>query len=129
MNIKELFDQKLLRKIPKDLDKVNKSINISEDKLIRAKELIDSEFFEEALVSAYMSMFHAARAILYNDGIQEKSHFAIYIYLGFRNYQLERHEINYGFDIKVSQDNAEEIISDAEKFLEAARRVLSNGKI
>jgi len=30
------------------------------------------------ILAAYTAMFHAARAVLYKDGIQEKSHYATY---------------------------------------------------
>jgi len=34
-----------------------------------------------ALIAAYMGYFHAARAVLFRDGVREKSHYCIGVYL------------------------------------------------
>jgi len=139
MNTDELFKKKLLKKISIDLNKVRNSIKIAENKLERAKELFSSDFFQEAFVSAYTSIFHSSRALLYKQGIQEKSHFAVYSYIknkfsslipkklieAFSNYQLERHNIFYGFESEISKNKAENIILDAEEFLEKIQEILN----
>jgi uncharacterized protein (UPF0332 family) len=143
MDVKECFDKRLLRKIQVDKLKVESSLRIAENKILRAKELAEEEFFNEALVSAYTSMFHAARALLYRDGIQEKSHFAVYIYLNekysgkipsylieaFKVYQQERHQALYGFDYNAGKDDAESALVDSEEFLTKIKNILENGKL
>jgi len=139
MNTDELFKKRLLKKISIDLNKVRNSIKIAENKLERAKKLFSSDFFQEAFVSAYTSIFHSSRALLYKQGIQEKSHFAVYSYIknkfsslipkklieAFSNYQLERHNIFYGFESEISKNKAENIILDAEEFLEKIQEILN----
>jgi len=140
MGIKECSDKKLLKKIPISKLKIDNSLKISEDKLSRSKELFKKDFFNEALISAYTSMFHAARALLYRDGVQEKSHFAVYVYIkekyhqkilqklieSFRVYQLNRHEVLYGFDYKATKEDAESAISDSEEFLQKFKEILNH---
>ena len=80
-NTEDCFTFRLLRKIKPDLDKSKKSLELARQKFAGAENAVKLGVFEFAIIESYMSMFHASRAILYKDGIQEKSHFAIYIYL------------------------------------------------
>src|SRR3989344_3084996 len=74
------FDKRLLRSINPDTEKSRKSIETAEKKLNKAVKLINVGFFDLSVLEAYTCMFHAARALLYKDGIQEKSHFCTLIY-------------------------------------------------
>lgn len=137
-DIDELFEKRLLRKIPVDMNKVNSSIKISEAKLAEAKKLFNAEFYSNVLLSAYTSMFHASRALLYKEGIQEKSHFASYIYIreifsdkiskelinSFNNYREIRHNILYGEEAEIAKEDSENAIQDAEDFLEEVKEIL-----
>ena len=78
-NIEDCFRFRLLRKIKPDTDKVKRSLEISKQRLSEAERAIKLKIFGFAVLEAYMAMFHASRALLYKDGIQEKSHFAIFI--------------------------------------------------
>ena len=138
MDIKECFDRRLLVKIPKDIEKAKRSLEIAQSKLIEAQNLSHSNFYNFSVISAYMSMFHSARAILYSEGIQEKSHYAIFVYLNekyydkipknllisFNNYREERHEALYGFDYSASLKDAESACSDAKDFLSKVKELL-----
>ena len=140
MNVEDCLRERILRVIPKDVSKMNSSLKISELKLEKARELLNSEFFNESLLSAYTSMFHAARALLYYDGFQEKSHYAVYIYLGekysgkisktliniFYTYQKERHNVLYGFDNDINKEYAEEAVSYADEFLLNIKQILKS---
>jgi len=139
MDIRDCFGKRLLRKIEPDKNKSMNSIKIAENLLEKARSLLDADFFSDALFNAYTSMFHAARSLLYKDGIQEKSHHAVYIYIkdkyskdiskglieSFKNHQLERHELIYGFESDVNKKKAEAIIEDAEQFLGKIEEVLN----
>ncbi len=138
MDIKRCFEERILRKIKPDLEKVKQSVKNAEIKLERAKELFSKDFFNEALFLAYTSFFHAARSLLYKDGIQEKSHYATYVYIkekyfkeidsklveSFRVYQLERHDILYGFSKEITKEEANNSILDAEEFIEQIKKIL-----
>ena len=137
MDINDCFEKRILRKINPDLEKAKKSLEISEAKLEKAKKLFNSEFYSDALLSVYTAMFHASRSLLYKEGVQEKSHYATYIYIrerysskipqklinSFNLLREERHEVLYGFEEDVSKEEIEEAILDAEEFLEEVKKI------
>lgn len=143
MDIDECLKERLLRKIKPDRNKIISSLRISEKKLEEARELFEKGFLNQAVVLAYTSMFHAARAILYRDGIQEKSHYAVFVYINekysdkipksllnsFDNYRNERHEALYGFDYEASKEDTESALLDAEDFLFKIKGIIENGKL
>lgn len=137
MNVEELLKKRLLRKIPPDQEKVKKSLETAETylgKIIKLKTINETELI---LISAYMAMFHAARALLYKEGIQEKSHFAIYIYLKETHKELEsqaiefnimreqRHDSVYGFDVTFTKEDSEYHEETAKKFVKKIREIMN----
>ena len=138
MDINDCFKKRILKKIPKNLEKTNSSIKIAEAKLGEAKKLFSAGFFSNAVLSVYTLMFHSARAILYKDGIQEKSHYATYIYIkekysnkisknllnSFNLLRMDRHEILYGFEENISKEETGNAILDAEDFLTEVKNLL-----
>jgi len=137
--IKELFDKGELIRIPIDKNKVKNSLLTAEDKLEEAKQLFNDDYFNPAILSAYTSMFHAARALPYNEGIQEKGHFAVIAYLKeryksslsedllntFEVLKKMRRGILYGFQEEFDKPEAETAILGSEDFLFKIRELLS----
>ena len=113
-NIQDCFEFRLLRKIKPDKEKSKRSLEIANQRLKEAEDTLKLKIYDFTILQSYMAMFHAARALLYQDGIQEKSHFAIYVYLkerysnkiplhilNFLNiHRIERHETMYGLEYK-----------------------------
>lgn len=138
MDIGYFFKERKLRNIPVDLEKSKKSLEIAKSKLEEAKKLFSADFYNNSILSVYTSMFHASRALLYKDGIQEKSHYAVYIYIkekysdkipknllnSFNNLREERQEILYGFEEDVLKEDVEDAILNAEDFLEKVKEIL-----
>ena len=122
---------RLLRKIKPDKEKTEKSFEISKHRLNEAEKVLKLKIFEYAILESYMAMFHASRALLYKDGIQEKSHFAVFIYLKekYKNkiplhilnllniHRTERHEAMYGLEYKPTEEDALTAIEDANAFV------------
>jgi len=139
MNIRDCIKERLLRIIPPDMGKQDSSIKTSEKKLKESKALLESVFFSHSLLTSYTSMFHATRALLYRDGIQEKSHYAVCIYLkekyagkiskvllnAFESFQKERHNVLYGFDSDISEEEALEALNYADDFLISIKLLLN----
>ncbi|MCK5149540.1 HEPN domain-containing protein [Candidatus Pacearchaeota archaeon] len=137
MDVNDCFKKRILRKISPNLEKANSSIKIAEAKLEEAKKLFGAGFFNNSVLSVYTSMFHAVRAILYKEGIQEKSHYATYVYINekysdkipqhlinsFNILREDRHEILYGFDLNILKEDAENAILDSEEFLEEVKKI------
>src|SRR3989338_3745194 len=129
-NTEDCFKFRLLRKIKPDKAKSEKSLELAESRLKRAEEALKLNIFDFVILESYMSMFHAARALLYKDGIQEKSHFAISIYLkekysskiplpilNFLNiHRIEMHEAMYGLEYEPGKEDALIALKDAKTF-------------
>jgi len=137
MRIEEMFEQRLLRKIPKDRDKSSKSIEAGQGFLDEAILLMRGKHFKMVIFSSYTSMFHAAKAILYADGVQEKSHYATYLYIKeiygkffknlifeFNSAREQRHEGIYGLEYTLDENDCLHIIRVAEDFLKQSRDIL-----
>ena len=84
-------------------------------------------------------MFQAARAILFNDGVIEKSHACVVVYLREKyssnlgqnvinwldTYRLERHESFYGLEKSIiDEDEAKDALEKSEKFLGFVQQIL-----
>ena len=81
MRTNDCFKKRLLRKGKPDFLKASKALEMSEIKLERAQDLFENGFYEESIVASYTSMFQASRALLFKDGITEKSHACVVSYL------------------------------------------------
>ncbi len=139
MKVKELFEKRLLRKIPVDNEKVKKSLKLAAKNLQDGKDIEKTNNLNFAILAAYMSMFHAARALLYKEGVQEKSHFAVFIYLKeehskqigddlvfeFNNAREQRHESLYGLESEFNIKDTNHIIKVAKQFLKKIRNIIT----
>jgi uncharacterized protein (UPF0332 family) len=114
MNLDECFEKRLLRSTRPDLLKTEKAIEMAKRALTQAEKLMEHGFFEQVILYSYTAMFQGARALLFKDGILEKSHYCVVEYLK-RNYvqsgklqqnhihwldtyRIERHETLYGLE-------------------------------
>lgn len=111
--LQDCFEDRKLRKIKPDLLKSDQSLKAAQEKYKEADEIHKAGFPKMAVVLAYASMFHAGRALLYKDGIQEKSHYCLvqyirenYVWTGkldqeiittMDHFREERNDVFYGF--------------------------------
>jgi uncharacterized protein (UPF0332 family) len=141
MKASECFQKRLLRRTKPDPLKVTKALEMAEIKRGRAQDLFENDFFEESIVSSYTSMFQAARALLFHDGVIEKSHACVVAYLRehyssmlgqdkinwLDTYRLERHESFYGLEkSNVDEHEAKDALEKSEKFLEKVQQILTS---
>jgi len=82
-------------------------------------------------------MFHAARALLFKDGVKERSHICVVVYLKEKypklrklanqldTYRRNRHNTLYALDILISDDEAKQAIKDAELFYEQIKNIIN----
>jgi uncharacterized protein (UPF0332 family) len=139
MRADECFKKRLLRRTKPDKLKETKALEMAEVKKERALELFESDFFEESIVASYTSMFQAARALLFHDGVIEKSHACVVAYLikyyssklgqnminWLDTYRLERHESFYGLKKSIiDEKEAKDALEKSEKFLESVKQIL-----
>jgi len=140
--IEDLIKKGLLTKTPPDEKKAEKSIELAENRVEKAGEEIQAELFDDALVSAYTSMFHSSRALLFRDGYKERSHYALCEYIREKySGKLEarfinelnilrtiRHKVIYGDEDlnskEVQEAEAKEAMKLAESYLQAVKKLL-----
>ena len=138
MRLEDCFKERLLRKIKPDREKAKRSLEVAKGKLKMGKEALDKGLLDASLIYAYTSMFHSARALLYKDGIQEKSHVCIVLYLkekyansipyyliqSLDYFRKERHEALYGLDFEIKEKDVALALKDAEEFIEIVERLV-----
>jgi len=81
MRLRECFEKRLLRRERPDLERCRRSVQVAEAKLAQAEKAFDHGLIDAAIILAYTAMFHAARALLFRDGVIEKSHVCLVEYL------------------------------------------------
>jgi len=77
----ECYERGLLRKVAASNDKAMQSLAQAREWVIEAGYDCDAGSLRSALMAAYMGYFHAARAVLFRDGVREKSHYCIGVHL------------------------------------------------
>lgn len=141
-SIDECFERRNLKKTNPSVQKAKASLTIAENNLKDAKTHLDNNMYNWALIASYASMFHSGRALLFKDGVKEKSHFclAIYVkekykgiieskYLNELNILREqRHMIFYGdeeMNVKEAQEvEADSAVNLAEGFLDSVKKII-----
>lgn len=141
MRIEDCYKKRLLRVDKPDKLKTKKALEMATLKIQRAAELLDSGFHEEAIVTSYTSMFHAARALLFKDGVIERSHACAIAYLSkeynqslghnhiswIDTYRLERHESFYGLEsFGIDKSESEDALNKSKKFLESIKKIIND---
>jgi len=144
LKLQDCYADNLLRMEVPSPEKARKAMETAKERAERGKALFDEEFYEEALVAAYTAMFHAARAILFKDGIIEKSHVCVIAYLEevvvkrgdlelkyitwLDTYRKERHRELYGFEpLGTTADEAKLALERTAEMIKAVKKVV-NGK-
>ncbi|KUG20053.1 MAG: HEPN domain-containing protein [Methanomicrobiaceae archaeon] len=70
----------MLRRVRPSAEKANESLSLASSYLAEARQVAGVGANRMSLTGAYMAWFHAARAVLFRDGIREKSHYCIELY-------------------------------------------------
>ena len=140
--IEEMIKDGYLIRTSPDARKAEKSLELAKNKIAKAKAELNADITDNAIVSAYTSMFHSARALLFLDGFKERNHYAVCQFLR-EKYQKRiemkyitelnvlrtiRHKVIYGDEdtnIKeVQESEAESAIKMAEGFLKSVGRIV-----
>lgn len=74
---KRCLEKKNLIKVDIDEDLIKKELESAESDLKDSQDVLNVGKVKWATISAYYSMFHSARALLYSKGYREKSHFCL----------------------------------------------------
>lgn len=136
---KACFKQGLLRQVRPSEEKGRMSISKSKAVLEEAEKNLGVEALDSCVVSSYMAMFHSARAILFRDGVREKSHYCVarYLELYVERGDLEqkwadlldrirdvRHAGQYDLSHSSTREEAESCLRTARDFTERMQTLL-----
>lgn len=134
------IEKRRIIRFPEGRQLVDRELNAAREDLGEARDRLAKGRFKYATITAYYSMFHAARALLYREGYREKSHHyllvaieALYVSEGrltpslardLRNAMILREEADYHSDF--SESGARAVLNSAERLLLAAQDLLVN---
>jgi len=122
------------------LSKSRKSITEAREWLSEAKKNMAVEAYKSAISSLYLAIFHSARAVLFKDGVREKSHYCVGVYLGkyveqgvleeewvliFDRMRSVRHTDQYSFQMHPSKEEVESGIDIAGKFVDRMEKLVN----
>lgn len=137
--IDDCFELGLLRMVESSQAKSKQSLLQASDWLSEAEKNLASEAYRSALSSAYLVVFHSARAVLFRDGVREKSHYCIGMYLQryvergaleeewpmlFDRIRSVRHADQYSFQTKPTMKEVQAAIDLGERFMDRMERLL-----
>jgi uncharacterized protein (UPF0332 family) len=126
----------LLKKTKPSKQYAIKSLETSLKYIENAKDNLKFKNSNLVIFCSYTAMFHAARSILFQDGVKERSHLCVISYLQetypqlkrFANqldtYRRNRHNTLYALDFLVSDDEAQQAIEDAEQFYRKIKEII-----
>ncbi|MEI6103734.1 MAG: HEPN domain-containing protein [Methanothrix sp.] len=138
-NIDDCFLRGGLRNVEPSLTKSEQSLLQARDWLSEAEKNLEVEALRSAISSAYLAVFHSARAVLFRDGVREKSHYCIGLYLQryvedgilevdwpmlFDRIRSVRHADQYSFMALPTEEEVQASIDLAERFIERMERLL-----
>lgn len=140
MKMVECFRKGLLKRSSPDRENALRSLELSRSNIEDAIENLSIHRYRVVAISSYSSMFHAARAILFRDGIKERSHECIPVYLKEKYPELEtlanildsyrrfRHDAIYGLDFAIDEKEAKAALDSAKEILERINFFIVEGK-
>ena len=138
-SIDDCFERGLLRRVEPSRTKSEQSLLSARDWLSEAEKNLEAGAFRSAVSSAYLAVFHSARAVLFRDGVREKSHYCIGLYLQkyveegsleddwpmlFDRIRSVRYADQYSFMAKPTEEEVHEGIDLAERFIERMEKLL-----
>lgn len=91
------FKRKLLIKTKPDKELARKSIRQANHFLKKVNKYLSLEDAETVSIHLYYAYFHAVRALLFKDGIKERSHYCTLVYLEYiysKNKKISEEELN-----------------------------------
>jgi len=136
LQFRRLLEERKLQRIEPKHDIITKETASAEYDLGKSKNSFEEADYKWAIVQAYYSMFHAARALIYSKGYPEKSHRACLVALkeffldalgeeridDFEEAMDLRESADYGS--AYTDEDARNLVAKAQEFLENVRRIL-----
>ncbi len=138
LEFQKALEKKRILPFSKGKALIRKELEAAKDDLNEAKDRIKNQKYKYATITAYYSMFHSGRALIYSKGYREKSHYYLLVALqalfvdkglleedlikDFRTAMVLRESADYHGDF--SKEGAESSIESATKFLRKIGAIL-----
>lgn len=138
MKLKDCYKEGLLRKTKPSKQYAVKSLETSLNYIQNAKDNLKMKNNNLVIFCSYTAMFHSARAILFKDGIKERSHLCIVSYIRETHpklrrlsnqldaYRRTRHNTLYALDFLISDYESKQAIEDAEEFYKQIKTIIDD---
>ena len=128
----------LIKQIPSSPVEAKNQIEKAEVLIMEAKSCFDDDNLNATVMTGYAAMFDAARALLFKDGYRERSHICVVRYLEAKymkelgedtiilldEYREKRHKVVYASDYYPTEEEANNIVNFAEKFIAIIKKLL-----
>ena len=138
IGLNECIKRGLIRKIAASREKAKQSIEKAKELLQEANQNLENELTNSAVIVSYLSIFHAARALLFKDGFREKSHECIVRYIEekyggkisqkqielLEKFKDERMHTQYDVSYSPSEEDAEKMAEFAAEFIETIEQLI-----
>ena len=137
MKLNDCYKEGLLRKTKPSKQYAIKSLKTSLNYIQNAKDNFEMKNNNLVIFCSYTAMFHSARALLFKDGVKERSHLCIVSYIretypklrSLSNqldaYRRNRHNTLYALDFLISEYEAQQAIEDAEQFHKQIEKIIN----
>lgn len=141
-NYNDCMRKGLLRRIPPSKDKAAQSLKKAQEWLKEAENSLKGGAFGSSILASYMTMFHAARAILFFDGFREKSHACVARYLEEKHVKAGkldkkwvelldhsrevRHNDQYDISFFSTKEDADNALKSASDFITAMKSLFKS---
>jgi len=136
---KKCLDRNKIKTFSRGKSLVAKELDLANSDLDIAKESFKNKSYKWATIQCYYSMFHTARALVYNKGYREKSHYCLSVALRFLYIETKilsfehlesldsAHSLRENADYygNFSLGSAENMIERAGEFLFTAKDILN----
>lgn len=138
LEFQKALEKKKILPFDKGKQLIKKELESAQDDLNEAEDRFKDKRYKYATATAYYSMFHAARALIYSKNYREKSHYYLLVALqslfvdkglleekfakDFHTAMLLREGADYHSEF--SKEGAESSIKSAKEFLEKAKGIL-----
>jgi len=131
--LEECFTEGKLQTVHPSEEKAQESLAAARENPAEAQEALKNGIMRAATNSTSVALFHAARAILFRDGIREKSHFCLIQYVNtyvtsgkleskwvaFIGSMRSKRDVNqYGFEPPASTDEIETSLQVTAQFID-----------
>ena len=123
-----------------DKEIVREYLRTAEEKLESARILFEHGQYDDAVSRAYYAAFHAAQALLVNEGLKAETHTGVRQMFGLhfvktkkidrrfakylKNLKDDREDGDYGILTTIESDDAKIALSEANDFVFEAKRLL-----